>query len=641
MKTKTILRNPRGFAESVTLKELSEILRTSDYEYHDKNKASLPDEVYDILRDVYNERASKPYRKVGHVSSNQARRVKLPIRMGSLDKVKPGSQSLQKLLDIGGPYVVSDKEDGISLSLVYESGTLVKAYQRGDGVTGTDSSGVIPTLNAPKHISEMDLIVRVEFTMNDSTFRTHFSKETGGKFENARNGAGGLLNRNKPLPEISKVKCIAHEILKGKGAGLAPSKQFQILKSLGFNVVPHKKFTSLSEKVLTNLYKMRRTNARRKIDGIVVAIDKPYTRVNSKYPNHMFAFKMNSLEDSVVVKVKEVEWNVSRHGKFVPRVVIPPTKIGDVTVSYISGHNAFFIEHGYISKLKNKPPHEPRPINKGAEIRVVRSGDVIPYIVEVVKAARTYSEPEGKYETDGIDHYTIDKTDTQHVKAVTNFFTTIGVDGLKSSTVKKLIEHGYSEVVDIINATAADFEALPNFAHTSAVTLERNISKALKENATLPKLAAGSNIFGNLFGESRFTSIFESIPDALTISTSELRAKLKSVEGINTIGETFVVHRPAFKRFLKETGIRPVAMKKLTVVGSKAKGLKVLFTSVRDDQVKQWILANGGTLASSVKSANILLVKTPNATNNKIDAARQANIPVMTVDDFRSRYRIR
>ena len=640
MNTRTINRNPRGYAESVTLKELSETLRKLDYAYHDKNNSPLSDEVYDILRDVYNERASKPYKKVGHVSSHQARRVKLPVRMGSLDKVKPGSLGLQKLLDQGGPYVVSDKEDGISLELIYESHKLVKAYQRGDGVTGTDSSGVIPALKVPEMIPEKDFIVRIEFTMNDSTFKKHFDKANGGKFETARNGAGGLLNRNKPTADITKVKCIAHEILKGKGTGSAPSSQFKLLKSMGFDVVPHKRFTSLTEKSLTNLYKMRRKSSNRQIDGIVVALDKPYRRTNSKYPSHMFAFKMNSLEDSVLVRVKEVEWNVSRHGKFVPRLVIPPTKIGGVTVTYISGHNAFFIEHGYISKLKDKPPHKPRPINKGAEIRVVRSGDVIPYVVEVTKPSRTYSEPEGYYETDGVDHYSIEKTDIQHVKSITHFFSTLGVDGLKSSTVKQLIEHGFTNVVDIVNATADDFEQIPRFGHVKAVTLERNIAKALKENATLPKLAAGSNVFGNLFGESRFTAIFEAIPDAMKMRVSELRPLVQNVDGINTIGETFLINLPKFKRFLNETGIKPVAIKKLKVVGRKAAGLKVLFTSVRDDQVKTWILANGGTMASSVKAANLLLIKSENASNTKITAARQANMPIMTVDDFRAKYKI-
>jgi len=239
MNIKAIKRNPRAAAEAMTLGELRKTLQHFDYEYHDQNASSIADEVYDILRDVHDERSKKPYARVGSKSTHAARRKKLLVPMGSLSKLKPGSSGLSAFLE-KGPFVVSDKEDGISLQLVYRNHDLVQALQRGDGKIGTDSSGVIPALNVPKRIKEKDLIVRVEFTMGKATFSKHFDKASGGEFENARNGAGGLLNRNQPNPIISKIKCIAHEIMEGKNARVAPSKQFAFLKTLGFDVVPHK-----------------------------------------------------------------------------------------------------------------------------------------------------------------------------------------------------------------------------------------------------------------------------------------------------------------------------------------------------------------------------------------------------------------
>jgi predicted P-loop ATPase len=69
-------------------------------------------------------------------------------------------------------------------------------------------------------------------------------------------------------------------------------------------------------------------------------------------------------------------------------------------------------------------------------------------------------------------------------------------------------------------------------------------------------------------------------------------------------------------------------------------GMSILFTSVRDKQLAEWIVAQGGKLASSVKSANLLIVKDEFASNNKVDIARLNKTPVMTVDKFRAKYKV-
>ena len=89
-----IKRNPRAAAQGMTLGELRKLLQKFDYEYHDQNKPSVGDKVYDTLRDVHDERAKKPYARVGSKSTHVARRTKLAVAMGSLSKLKPGSSGL-------------------------------------------------------------------------------------------------------------------------------------------------------------------------------------------------------------------------------------------------------------------------------------------------------------------------------------------------------------------------------------------------------------------------------------------------------------------------------------------------------------------------------------------------------------------
>lgn len=637
-----ISRDPEGYAADQTLTRLKDLLRELDYAYHDKNKSLVPDSVYDALRDAYDARAKKPYAKVGAVSSHAARRVKLLVPMGSLSKLKPGSKALGNFL-AKGPFVVSNKEDGISLSLIYENGALSKAHQRGDGTVGTDSSGVIPSLNVPHKIPVKEtFIVRIEFTMNTSTFAKYFSTEKGGVYETARNGAGGLLNKNKPDPMISKVKCVAHEILMGPNARVAPSKQFAFLKRLGFHVVPHKVFPKLNETILGNLLTLRKAKSLREIDGIVVAQDRPY-EVHGKYPTHAFAFKVNDLEASVVVKVKDVEWNESRYGRLAPRIIIEPTKIGGVTVQHFTGHNAFYIEHGYTSKLKgSKIPYAPRPIGKGATVRAVRSGDVIPYIVEVIKPAKKPAQPSIPFNSDGTHYYAVTGGDDKAAKSLVNFFNVMEVEGLKRGTIDILVEHGFDTVRKISRIKASDLDGIPGIGHTKAVTLERNIKAALAKNATLPKLAAGSTVFGDKFGESRLTALFKEYPNILESGWSIRRMtdEFMTIPGFKQLAITAAENMPKFIKFLERTKIPVVQMKTTKVVGKAMEGKSILFTSVRDKALAEWIVANGGKLASSVKSANLLIVKDELASNNKTEYALENNIPIMSVGKFKTKYKV-
>lgn len=630
------MKNPRAFAESQTLAQLRKLLRDADYAYHDQNEPIYSDEVYDILRQVHDERAKHPYSRVGAKSSHAARRVKLPVTMGSLRNLRSGTPAFQRIVD-NGPFVVSDKEDGISLALVYENGTLVRALQRGDGTTGTDSSGVIPALNVPHKISQRNLVVRAEFTMKLTTFNRLFSSATGGEYDNARNGSGGLLNRNQPDPRIKRMDVVVHEIMQGTGAGQPLSKQYERLKRLGFKTVPYKVFDKLSADKLSDLLRLRKSKAKRMIDGIVVAQDKPY-KIAGKYPDHAFAYKENSLDDSVIVTVKAVEWNASRYGKLSPRIEIEPAKIGGVTVRYLTGHNAFFINHGYIYGKRSNPPYSPRPIGKGAKLRAVRSGDVIPDIIEVVKAAKEAAVPSIPYYKEGVDYHG-EEADLTQVKQIVHFFTSLGVDGLKARTVERLAEYGFDSVKSLLTAKAPEMEEA--VGHSRAVAIERNIKAALKA-ATLTKLAVASSMFGSTMGERRLAPVFEAFPDVFTtpvpkpvIANTVMNMRGYSMTSANAIAETM----PRFIKYIKQLRIKPVKEKVKKRISSKLEGQSFLFTSVRNKELATWIESNGGKLATSVKSATALIIK-DGASNNKTDEAERLNKPIYTVDQFISKYKV-
>lgn len=635
---------PQEAVKTLTRKQAIGIAQYLDFQYHSKNKSVVSDEVYDILKDyILDKWPNSTYaKKIGApvLKRKGVVEVKLPVPMPSMSKIKPGNGSVDRFAEEYKNYVVSDKLDGISLQLVYENGKLTKALTRGDGTLGQDVSGVIPALSVPQRIPIKTLfITRLEFIIPHKSFKKQFSVHEGtGDFSTGRNMGGGLLTRNEPSANVSTFHCVAYDIIGGKGSSYPISKKLSLLKKLGFLTVMFKKLSKIDDEILTKLHSIRKQKSIYEIDGIIVASDIVATTTKSN-PKHAKAFKVNSIENSQVVTVREVEWNKSRHNKWIPRVRIDPIILGGVKVQYFTAHNAFFIRHGYRYSDRNKGLPV-RPINEGSVIRVLRSGDVIPYIVEVVKPSRKPSHPEGQYFLDenGV-HYISDKTKDEgvSVKNMIHFFKSMKIEGVKEGTIKKLRAAGYTTLSSILTADAEDFMEIEGFQQTSAENLERSIRKGLKE-ATFARTAAASGIFGDKIGEKKLQEIVNTYPNIMQMAqlpVSELENKIRQVRLFSNLSKQIAVGLPKFVKFVEKHGIKIRANK--TPSSTELSNLNVIFTSLRDAQLEAEIVAKGGKIASTVKNANILIAK-EGAYNNKIEYAQTNNIPIMTVDKFRRKY---
>jgi len=540
-------------------------------------------------------------------------------------------------------FTLSDKEDGISLAVTYDGGVPVLVTTRGkEGVIGKDVSKSIPYLKIPRKIPfKRRFIVRAEFTADKVVFLKHFAAD----FATSRNMGGGLLNRNEAHVNMKKFRVVCYEVLKGITAGGPLDKQLAKLADYGFDVVPHIVVKKITPESMEKYHDQRKQEAGRDIDGVVMTQNILY-KVTAGYPTHSYAFKINSLANSVLIKVKDVVWEETRYGKWFPRITIETTTIGGVQVSWFTGHNAFYIEHGYLKPKKGeKPPYAARPINKGTMIRAVRSGDVIPYIMEVVTGAKTASLPPGPYEreADGV-HFRVvhdEKSNLRTIKELTYFFTVLDVDGVKQGVITKLVDAGYDTVKKIMKMTMQDLQALPRSADTSAAKLYKALRTA-RSRMTFQNVAQGSAAFGEGIGEKRLQLIVDDIPDLLDFnwSVDELAERIGKVKGFQKLAHQIAENFSVFLKFCKRNGIKLTEAKKAEVTGSKMKGQAVLFTSVRDDVLEQWIIANGGIIASTVKQATLLLVKDANASNKKTDEAKSIGKPILTLANFRKKHGI-
>ena len=236
------------------------------------------------------------------------------------------------------------------------------------------------------------------------------------------------------------------------------------------------------------------------IDGLVISSDKNFKRETSGNPKYSVAFKVNS--EGVTTTVEEVIWNPSKYGILVPKVRIKPVIIDGDTITYASASNAKFIEENRIGK--------------GTILKIVKSGDVIPYINKIIK--RTGPDfPNLKYYWNETEvNIILDEKDTEiEIKRLLSFIQTIGIENLSIGIVTKLFDSGFDTPRKIYEMTIEDFKTLPGVKEKSSQKLYNSIHCVLDNHIQLGRIMAASLVFGNGFGEKRLSLVTESYPDIL------------------------------------------------------------------------------------------------------------------------------
>jgi len=368
--------------------------------------------------------------------------VNLPYEMAYMDKIKPvtGAVTIWKQ-KYSGPYVLSCKLDGVS-GMYSTEGGIPKLYTRGNGKVGQDVSHLIPYLKLPKTSGKSGIVVRGEFVIPKSVFHDKYAT----KFANPRNLVAGIVNRQTIDEKVHDLHFVTYEVIVPE---LKPSAQMRTLMERGFETVLNREAMSgdLTNELLSEILVKWRAEYLYEIDGVIVTNDKVYSR-KSGNPDHSFAFKMVLSDQIAEAKVVDVLWTPSKDGYLKPRVQIEPIQLGGVKIEYATGFNAAFIE-------QNK-------IGLGALIQIIRSGDVIPHIRSVTTPSEQAKMPNVPYKWNDthVDIMLEDagSDETVREKNVTGFFRGIGVDGLSSGNVARIIAAGFETVPAIIHMTKADFE---------------------------------------------------------------------------------------------------------------------------------------------------------------------------------------
>lgn len=620
---------------TMTVEELEDLIVKASDSYYNKGKSLMTDNEFDLLTDRLKQLnpKSKILKQVG--AEVRGKKVQLPYWLGSMDKIKTDEKTLNRWIKTyKGPYVLSEKLDGISALLNIEKGKN-KLYTKGDGTQGSDISHLISIINInidklPKNI---DIAIRGELVITKNKFK-QFSNE----MSSTRDLVKALAN-TKPT-NVNKIHAknvdfVAYEIVTSTQV---LEKQLAQLEKWKLNVVYYELFDEIDLEMLEKTFNIWRKQSEYDIDGIIVTDNNKYERNVSGNPKYSFAYK--GPNESADVEVIEVLWDVSKDNVLIPTIHYTPVKLSGAILQYTSGFNARYID-------TNK-------IGTGAIITISRSGDVIPHILAIVKPAKESGLPLNRpyhWENTKNKVHIIsddpDDNDMYTVKRITKFVKDIGVDNMGQGIVAKLVEAGYKSIPDIITIKVKDLLEIEGFKKTLANKLYDNLQDALSKLDILTFMSA-SNMLGKGISRKKLQKILEVYPNIIEDYNDKdiWYDRLIKIEGLADISVNEILDSlPEFIKFYNEISeiveIKPYKVAKAaSVTKAKLKDQTIVFTGFRDKKLQEFIESEGGKVNTSVsKNTNLLIYDGKDIeTNAKYIKATDLGIEMITKQEFIEKY---
>jgi DNA ligase (NAD+) len=602
--------------------------------YYNTGEPLISDQEFDYLVSEYEKAFDEKYQYLGK-SNNK--KVTLPVYMGSLDKCKtekalelfkkrnlvsvktetPDDDD-EDLESMDTRYVISIKLDGISV-LWYTEGVRERLATRGDGTIGSDISHLIPYLNFGNAKKTTGMILRGELIIPIETFKTKWASQAS----NPRNFVAGLVNakdiNEEALGDLHFVVYYDYSP-KTRDAGLTYSEMLRNLRSNSWNTVDHM-IRDIKVDILTKILKTCQETCKYEMDGLVIQNDTLRQEKAGDNPKAACAFKID--KSGVTTTVTGVEWTQSRYSTYHPTVIYEPIIIDGVELSRASGINAKWIQDNNIGP--------------GTKIEVIRSGDVIPKIISIIKATKAQM-PDKDYKWKGVDVYTETQSQESLINKLVAFFDACDAKGLKEGTITKFVESGYDTIDKILALTQDQILQIEGFQIKSAQKIIQTLGLCTQKDSIKNRMI-GSAMFKGL-GDKKMTELLAQ-PDIVNYLISGVQpvAFIKSINtaGIKKNAEDVMNTLVAFKQTVDLTKFAHQQQQpapRVQVAGDYL-GQIICFTGFRDKNLKEYVEQRGGTVVDDVSSkTNILVVKDISSTSGKIKTAQKNGIQIISKDDF-------
>ena len=621
-----------------------------DFEYDKlvRNLEELEEKFPELLKQ------SSPTQKVGGKASQKFSPVVHEVKMESLHD----SFSMEEIIAfekkvraaVKSPkYVVEPKIDGLSVSVEYQNGKLVRASTRGDGFVGEDITENILTISSlPKKISSdvSYLEVRGEVFMSKENFLnlTKYQESEGLKsFKNPRNAAAGSLRQKDSRITASRnLDIFIFNIQKIDGKEFKSHKEsLEFLKNLSLPVVPICTECENIEEILKEINRIGNIKSELpyQTDGAVVKLDLLKERdllgSTSKFPRWAEAFKYPPEEKKT--ELLDIEINVGRTGVLTPVGILAPVFVSGSTISRVVLHNQDFISE--------------KDIRIGDEVVIRKAGEIIPEVVKVDSHKENSEQfvfpkvcPSCKSEVVKVEGEVALRCvnmdcPAQLLRNLIHFVSkgAMDIDGLGETIVKNMVSQNIIKSAhDIYNLKLEDISSMERMGDKSAENLINSIEKSKSRGLDKFIFALGIRHVGQK-ASKLIAKTFKSI-DNLMIADEE---DISQIDGIGDIIAKSIVSY--FKipqnieliENLKNCGINMEF--KDNVIDNKLIGKSFVLTGTLQKytrtEASKLIESLGGTVISSVskKTSYVLAGSEP---GSKVDKAKKLGVDIISEEEF-------
>jgi DNA ligase (NAD+) len=554
-------------------------------------------------------------------------------------------------------YIAEHKFDGLSISLQYEEGVLVRGVTRGDGTTGEDVTPNVKTVRSiPLRMDDAavkklklpkSFEVRGEILMTRKAFEAlnRQQEQAGGKiFVNARNSAAGSLRVLDPsITAQRKLDFFAYYLyVDGKAPFAKHSDSLEALKKLHFRASDDWKLCDGIEQVIKycEAWDSKREKLAYEIDGVVIKVNSTALQnelgFTAKAPRWAIAFKYPARQETTVVN--DIIVQVGRTGTLTPVAVLEPVQVGGVTVSRSTLHNMDEIER--------------LGLHIGDTVLIERAGEVIPHVLKVVKEGknrRAFKMPtkcpecgSAIYKAEGEVAYRCVNAacPAKRKESLLHFAGrhAMDIDGLGEKIVDQLVDKGLvKDVADLYSLKLNQVADLERMAEKSAQNLLDEIAASKKQPLSRLIYALGMRFVGERTGQL-LAENFGSLEELEEAKPEDLE---KVTEVGPKVSESIVefFSEPANRKLIKKlhaAGVRPTAEKR-EIKSQKFAGKSFVFTGALErrsrEEAGELVLQHGGKLSGSVSKKTDYVVVGADA-GSKYDKAKELGVTILTEAEF-------
>lgn len=647
--------------------ELINYINKASYEYYVLDNPTITDQEYD---DYYNEllsieekypelkREDSPTNRVGGAVLDKFEKVNHDHPMLSFDDIFNEEEiilfdeRIKKVVSTAH-YTLEPKMDGLSGSLIYKNGVLVRGATRGDGVTGEDITTNIKTIKSvPLRLTEdIDIEVRGEIYMSKKSFlEANREKIKSGEkeFANPRNAAAGSIRQlDSKVAAKRNLDFMAYFIPNPEDYGIKTQKEsLEFLRKLGF--VTNYKLNGYAKNVkdiinYIDSLSEKRDNLPFEIDGVVLKVDnledEKRLGFTSRVPRWGIAYKFPAKE--VLTTLKEIKFTVGRTGKITPNAIFSPVHVSGSLVSKATLHNSDYC----IDK----------DVRVGDTISIRKAGDVIPEVVEVkLDRRKEDSVPFKMIENCPMCNSVLVRKDANHycknehcpsrkIESLIHFSSrdAMYIEGFGESIVEDFYNLGYLKNIDdfyILDKYKDELMLLEGFG-------EKSISKLLESASNSKKNSLERLLFGlgiRYVGKktAKILSKYYKTMDNL------IKADFDELKSINDIGD--VIAKSIVDYFSDEKNINLINRLKdlnlnmrylgeeVNTSNENINGKTFVITGTLSrprDEIKEEIEGLGGNVTGSVTKKTNYVIAGEKA-GSKLTKATELGISVLTEEEY-------